>query len=410
MLRNQKIILLLAFNVLSSFADSFFYLILLSFVTETLALRDLIPLVSLSETLPYFLAVFIGTFADRTRQKRRSLIFSSLARLCIYGLITLLAATSSLFPFVLFACLLNIISDMFGKLAGNLLLPAIKLLVPQPALEQLQGTNAALGQIATIAGTLVGGLLYARWPLATLVFINVVIFTLTLLVSLVIVRKLQPIFVLLEETPPDAALHFMTEVRKVIRMGLHNAKLRSNLLLVAVMNGLLALTLPFVAMTHTGTEIALLLSTLQIVQVVCLICGNLQAGTLLKSVRLSGLTGLFFLCYLLFIGSLYFENSGTAGLFVGCFALVLGVITPKFMSLIITMVDAAHLGGFTGAVNTLVMLTPCLNTLILQVINALDSVHVVLFVYAVIACGGLRYAARLTMRERRLTDNSHVSN
>lgn len=383
---NKQISILIAFNGVSSFADSFFYLVLLSFVTQETALRNIIPLVSMSETLPYFLSVFIGTLADKTQHKRHSLFLSSVIRILVYTGITFLSMGSNLQVFVIAACLLNVISDIFGKYGGSLQIPAIKLLLPdEEKMEQIQGLNSAVGQIATIAGTLAGGFLFTRLSVTILLSINVALFGLVLLLTIGLLYQFKRIYHEIEAQRQEADFKFLPELKETIKLVFQTKGLRIKLLLVSMTNCLLSLTLTIVSMRASGQKIAGQLSLIQTLQIIFMIAGSILVGSVFKKTRLSSLFTLFFGSYLLFLILLFFQHASLATLLVAVFALALGMITPKLMTLIISSVNVKNIGGFVGAINTLIMLAPFINTLILQLLTPVMTVTHIIGLYIIVA-------------------------
>jgi MFS family permease len=389
----KQIITLISFSGLSSFADSFFYLVLLSFVTQNTAVKNLIPLVSISEIFPIFLSVFMGTLADRTYKKRKYLVISILVRIFLYLGITLFYFRTNIVIFVVSACLLNIISDVFGKYSGSLQIPVIKFLVSDDeVMERVQGTNSAIGQFSSIAGTLVGGFLFTRFKLGTLLSLNILLFSFLLLLTIVIIHQCSKAYKEIENEKAELVSHFFAELKTTIGYVFQTKGLSQKLLMVSIANGLLSLTLPVISLIASGRHISEQLSIIQALQIIFMILGSILAGIGLKKIKLIHLFIFFFIFYLIFLVGILFNNFLLSMILVSLFSLCLGVITPKFMTYVISIVSVKNIGGFIGAINTLIMLVPFMNTIILQILLPLIAVERIVWGYIVVTIVSLCFS------------------
>ncbi|KAF1299628.1 hypothetical protein BAU15_00440 [Enterococcus sp. JM4C] len=340
----------------------------------------MIPFLSISETLPFFLSVFIGTLADRTRRKSKYLFVSSAMRMGIYMGILFVYWQSNQFIFVVVACVLNVVSDSFGKYGGSLLLPVIKLLIPdQEKMERVQGLNSAVGQICSIAGTLIGGFLFTRITLTGLLIINIGLFSLVLFMTLGIVYRCQKIVETIE-VATVGEFNFLGELKSTIRLVFKNKKLGRELFLIAITNLLLSLTLPIVSLLSSGETVSGQLSLIQTIQIIFMILGSILTGTL-KRVSLTSLFLAFFGTYFMFLLSLMFDRLTISLAFVALFSLSLGLLTPKFMASIISTVAVKNIGGFMGIMNTLIMFAPFVNSLLLQLLIPIVTVKTLIIIY-----------------------------
>ncbi|WP_274515437.1 MFS transporter [Enterococcus casseliflavus] len=378
---------------MSSFSDSFFYLVLLSFVTQQPTVKNLIPLVSISETLPFFLSVFIGTIADITYKKRKYLIASILVRIFLYLVITLFYFRTNVFAFVVSACLLNIFSDVFGKYSGSLQIPVIKFLISDDVtMERVQGINSAFGQISSIAGTLVGGFLFTRVKLEILLSLNILLFGFVLLLTIIIIYQCNKIYKIIEAEKAEIVFHFLTELKTTIQLVFQIKGLRQKLLFVSIANGLLSLTLPVISLIASGQHISEQLSIIQTLQICFMILGSILAGIGLKKIKLIHLFILFFIFYSFFLVGLLFNKILLSMIFVSLFSLCLGMITPKFMAYVISIVSVKNIGGFIGAINTLIMFIPFMNTVLLQILLPLMDVEKIVRGYIMVTTVSLGFS------------------
>lgn len=381
----KQLTTLIGFNVICSFSDSFFYLVLLSFVTQESHLRNLIPLVSMSETFPYFFSIIIGTLADRTKNKRKSLLRSSVIRIVTYFVILLFYLKTNIFLFIIVTCCLNIVSDICGKYASSLQIPLIKLLIQdETKMEQLQGINSAVGQISTIAGTLVGGILFTKLSLGSLLMINIFMFFLSLVMTICIIHQCKKIYEQIEVERKKINNNFIVEVKSTIRIIFRIPNLKSELILISIMNILLSVTLVVVSMMFSGKNISGQLSIIQTLQILFMVFGSVLSGIAFKKISLLYLLPFFFLSYFTFLISLLLNTFWLALISIALFSLILGVVTPKFMASIILNVDEKNIGGFVGIVNTLIMLGPFLNTILLQILSPVLGIITIIYLYILV--------------------------
>ncbi|EEV37811.2 hypothetical protein ECBG_00080 [Enterococcus casseliflavus EC20] len=259
-------------------------------------------------------------------------------------------------------------------------------------MERVQGINSAFGQISSIAGTLVGGFLFTRVKLEILLSLNILLFGFVLLLTIIIIYQCNKIYKIIEAEKAEIVFHFLTELKTTIQLVFQIKGLRQKLLFVSIANGLLSLTLPVISLIASGQHISEQLSIIQTLQICFMILGSILAGIGLKKIKLIHLFILFFIFYSFFLVGLLFNKILLSMIFVSLFSLCLGMITPKFMAYVISIVSVKNIGGFIGAINTLIMFIPFMNTVLLQILLPLMDVEKIVRGYIMVTTVSLGFS------------------
>ena len=80
-LKNKIYVSVMIADIISNFGDVLYYLALLNYVVQIKESELAIALVSVSETLPILLAFVLGFFADRSKNRIKSIISTLLIRM-----------------------------------------------------------------------------------------------------------------------------------------------------------------------------------------------------------------------------------------------------------------------------------------------------------------------------------------
>ena len=171
---NRNLLLLITGNSISVFGSGLFLVVLFLFLKDLAGSASIIGLLQFLAFLPgILLSPLSGALAD-SLDKKRILIFSDTIR---GFLMVFLAAVGFLGRMRIWILLLTTVSLSIG---GTLFLPSVNSLIPTlVSRSRLKGANAVRGafvQIANLAGSAIGGILYMTIGPALIFLINGITF------------------------------------------------------------------------------------------------------------------------------------------------------------------------------------------------------------------------------------------
>lgn len=374
---------LLHYTFLSSFSDSFFFLILLVYTTSTTQNPILISLVTLSEMIPYVFSSFLGVLADKVNKRRAALYLSVLVRSISYVIVFVLLFLTidvSIESIIVCIVIINVVSDSFGKFSGSLLLPYIQDQFQGDEMEKAQGLHGAIGQSGIVLGNIIGGILYSYVPIAFLPLINVGAF----LLLIIVISKIEK-FISLDSKAVDNGLNsFLKQFVSSLRPIKQNKTVIFLLFLIGGINGSLGVILPLFLQVEIKNSLPFLISSIQIVLVICVIIGNILSFKILKQVSLDALIKMCYFTTLIVLVCIskmslipFFITLCFLGLFVGA-------MMPKLNSRIMEEFERTAIAGVAGTITTILMIFPTLFAAILSVLSGsveTQGIIVMLFSY-----------------------------
>lgn len=354
---------LLTSGAVSALGDSIYYIALLTYASRFPKPSLAILLVSLSETLPGVLSVFLGVLSDRTAAKARRLVATFWLRGGCCILIGLLMGLDSAWPLLLAIVLLNFVSDVTGRYAASLQFPFMVQVVEDRQLEQASGLNSAVQRVMGVLSQWAGSFLILWFSFRTLAWLNGATFAAGGIMLGLILKQLIQVEKAgapgAEEGPIPAKAPFWNQMKQSIVLLTANKRVFPVVIQVTLVNAaLFPLSALFSMYVAAGggfvvRSFSFSIALFSTVGSVGVILGNLASAGLCKNTALRKIIGWSYGSVLGYCAGLFLHMPVLALFMYTLACACVGLLSPKYGALFARNVDRQQLASVTGASQTL---------------------------------------------------------
>ncbi|HEL1740342.1 TPA: MFS transporter [Streptococcus suis] len=353
-------------DVISNFGDTLYYLALMNYVLLLPDTKFALAMITASETLPILAGLFIGIWADKTKNKLDTILATLVARVGLYALVGLLMGFTPALWIVAVVCLVNFLSDLSGQYENGLYMPLSLRVLEAEDRETAMAFKNTVGGILMIVFRSSGAILIGYMSYQNLAFFNAG----TFLVSLAIIAGLRPAFAkLLKENPIQEADQTKTEAGFIKGVGqslkesyqaIQNIPvLKASILTISGINTVVSAVSPLVILAmkefsdfvivNSGITLALVFNLFS----VGYILGSSLGMAFFKHISLSNLlkccTGL---SITLFVG-FYLHNIYIVMATILVTTMTTGIINPKLYALIMNELPEDKLATINAGMGTI---------------------------------------------------------
>lgn len=351
-------------DLISNFGDTLYYLALMNYVLFLPDTKFALAMITASETLPILAGLFIGIWADKTKNKLDTILATLLVRVGLYALVGFLMGFAPALWIVVVVCVVNFLSDLAGQYENGLYMPVSLRVVAAEDRETAMAFKNTVGGILMIVFRSSGAILIGYMSYQNLAFFNAG----TFLVSLVIMAGLRPAFAkLLKENPIQEVEQTETEAGLVKGIGqsikesyqaVQNIPvLKASIITIASLNAIFTALSPLVVLNmkefsdfvivNAGTTVALI----SILFSVGSILGSSLGMAAFKNVSLINLLKFSTLMPVLLFLGIFLHNiyMVLAVLFVT--AMTLGIFNPKMNALVLNELPEDKLATVGGGID-----------------------------------------------------------
>jgi hypothetical protein len=354
---------LLSSGAVSALGDSIYYIALLTYASCFPHPSRAILLISLSETIPGVLSIFLGVLSDRTAEKAHKLYATFWLRGGVCLLIGLLMGLDSSWPLLAAVAVLNFVSDLAGKYAASLQFPFMVQIVEDGQLEQANGWNSAVQRVMGILSQFAGSFLILLCSYRTLAWLNGATFAAGGLILGLVLKKLvqveQTALKKGEGLPSPIRVPFSKQLKTSIQSLMANRQVFPVVIQVTLINAaLFPLTALFSMYAAAGNAFVVrsfpfTVALFSSAGSIGVILGNVAAASLFRRTSLNTIIGWSYgtvlgLCAGLFLQSPWL-STGMYTLACAC----VGLLSPKYGALFARNVEREQLASITGASQTL---------------------------------------------------------
>lgn len=353
-------------DVISNFGDTLYYLALMNYVLLLPDTKFALAMITASETLPILAGLFIGIWADKTKNKLDTILATLVARVGLYALVGLLMGFTPALWIVAVVCLVNFLSDLAGQYENGLYMPLSLRVLEAEDRETAMVFKNTIGGILMIVFRSSGAILIGYMSYQNLAFFNAG----TFLVSLAIMAGLRPAFAkLLKENPIQEVEQTETEAGLIKGIGQSLKEsyqaiqkiplLKVSILTIAGINTVFSAISPLVILSmkefsdfvivNSGITLALVFNLFS----VGYILGSSLGMAFFKHISLSNLlkccTGL---SITLFVG-FYLHNIYIVMATILVTTMTTGIINPKLYALIMNELPEDKLATINAGMGTI---------------------------------------------------------
>ncbi|NQP44127.1 MFS transporter [Streptococcus suis] len=351
-------------DLISNFGDTLYYLALMNYVLLLPDTKFALAMITASETLPILAGLFIGIWADKTKNKLDTILATLVARVGLYALVGLLMGFTPALWIVAVVCLVNFLSDLAGQYENGLYMPLSLRVLEVEDRETAMAFKNTVGGILMIVFRSSGAILIGYMSYQNLAFFNAG----TFLVSLAIMATLRPALAkLLKENPIQEAEQTETEAGLI--KGMRNSLkesyqavqnipvLKASIVTIASLNAIFTALSPLVILNmkefsdfvivNAGTTVALI----SIFFSVGSILGSSIGMALFKNVSLINLLKFSTLMPVLIFSGFFLHNIYVVLTVIFVTAMTLGVFNPKMNALVLNELPEDKLATVGGGID-----------------------------------------------------------
>ncbi|NQH27182.1 MFS transporter [Streptococcus suis] len=351
-------------DLISNFGDTLYYLALMNYVLLLPDTKFALAMITASETLPILAGLFIGIWADKTKNKLDTILATLVARVGLYALVGLLMGFTPALWIVAVVCLVNFLSDLSGQYENGLYMPLSLRVLEAEDRETAMAFKNTVGGILMIVFRSSGAILIGYMSYQNLAFFNAG----TFLVSLAIMATLRPALAkLLKENPIQEAEQTETEAGLI--KGMRNSLkesyqavqnipvLKASIVTIASLNAIFTALSPLVILNmkefsdfvivNAGTTVALI----SIFFSVGSILGSSIGMALFKNVSLINLLKFSTLMPVLIFSGFFLHNIYVVLTVIFVTAMTLGVFNPKMNALVLNELPEDKLATVGGGID-----------------------------------------------------------
>ncbi|HGO5511495.1 TPA: MFS transporter [Streptococcus suis subsp. hashimotonensis] len=352
-------------DLISNFGDTLYYLALMNYVLFLPDTKFALAMITASETLPILAGLFIGIWADKTKNKLDTILATLVIRVGLYALVGFLMGFAPALWVVAVVCVINFLSDLAGQYENGLYMPVSLRVVAAEDRETAMAFKMTVKSLLQIAFQASGAILIGFMSYQNLAFFNAG----TFLVSLAIMATLRPALAkLLKENPIQEAEQTETEAGLI--KGMRNSLkesyqavqnipvLKASIVTIASLNAIFTALSPLVILNmkefsdfvivNAGTTIALI----SIFFSVGSILGSSIGMALFKNVSLINLLKFSTLMPVLLFSGFFLHNIYVVLAVIFVTAVTLGIFNPKMSALVMNELPEDKLATVGGGIDT----------------------------------------------------------
>ncbi|MFM0794104.1 MFS transporter [Streptococcus suis] len=352
-------------DLISNFGDTLYYLALMNYVLLLPDTKFALAMITASETLPILAGLFIGIWADKTKNKLDTILATLVIRVGLYALVGFLMGFTPALWVVAVVCVINFLSDLAGQYENGLYMPVSLRVVAAEDRETAMAFKMTVKNLLQIAFQASGAILIGFMSYQNLAFFNAG----TFLFSLAIMAGLRPAFAkLLKESPIQEVEQTETEAGLIKGIGqsikdsyqaVQNIPvLKASIITIASLNAIFTALSPLAILNmkefsdfvivNAGTTLALI----SILFSVGSILGSSIGMALFKNVSLVNLLKFSTLMPVLLFSGFFLHNIYVVLAVIFVTAVTLGIFNPKMSALVMNELPEDKLATVGGGIDS----------------------------------------------------------
>ncbi|HFU4420729.1 TPA: MFS transporter [Streptococcus suis] len=351
-------------DLISNFGDTLYYLALMNYVLLLPDTKFALAMITASETLPILAGLFIGIWADKTKNKLDTILATLVVRVGLYAFVGFLMGFTPALWVVAVVCVINFLSDLAGQYENGLYMPVSLRVVAAEDRETAMAFKMTVKNLLQIAFQASGAILIGFMSYQNLAFFNAG----TFLFSLAIMAGLRPAFAkLLKESPIQEVEQTETEAGLIKGIGqsikdsyqaVQNIPvLKASIITIASLNAIFTALSPLAILNmkefsdfvivNAGTTVALI----SILFSVGSILGSSIGMALFKNVSLVNLLKFSTLMPVLLFSGFFLHNIYVVLAVIFVTAVTLGIFNPKMSALVMNELPEDKLATVGGGID-----------------------------------------------------------
>ena len=355
---------------ISTVGDTIFYLAFLNYVADASFAPLAILLITISETVPQVLQIFMGVLADFQHHRVLKYTIISFAKFVLYSIVALsLSGQSFSLSLVFFICLMNLLSDTLSYFSGAMLTPIFIRIIGKEHLTEAIGFKQSTVSLVRTISNILGGILLGILSIQFISWLN----ALTFLIAFVGILFIKNDLLKVEKT---ISYQEGLSVKSFCQHLIQSSKLIWNmdrvifiLFIVSISQAVINVTVPISTLflrnqpfldLQTGQSLALL-STLELS---ALIVGSLVSGYLKNTISIKTALYASVVIQLLLLVGFATVHFGLILLFSSLDAFIAGILSPRLQELVFKQIPEESMGAVQSSIGAITVVLPSLFTIV----------------------------------------------
>lgn len=409
-LKNKLYLKTLVADLISNFGDSLYYLALMTYVTEINNSDFALSIINISETLPILFTILFGFLADRTGNKIGMILKSLWIRVILYLSVAVVMNIKPSLFIVLFASVVNLISDTLGQFENGLFYPISNRLVKKSDREETMAFRQTVTSSLNIVYQSLGAFFIVIFSYSQLALINAFSFAVSWIIMLSLRRQLEVQYS--HKTPDKEMKKFyfvamFSEIVSDFKLSIHYLfrikNMKHALFIIPMLNGSLAIVIPLVVASLSKTSVLTIVNSATTISLlgICTVIGSILGGFLVltnktfKKASVGRLLKMNLIVILALFVSFYFQNIYMILLFTLLSSVFVSSLNPKIGTLIFNHIDENKLATIFGGMVTYFQLGDILSKIMFSILLIYLPYVYIICIYMMLITLSILYMLRV---------------
>ena len=355
---------------ISTVGDTIFYLAFLNYVADASFAPLAILLITISETVPQVLQIFMGVLADFQHHRVLKYMAISFVKFVLYSIVALsLSGQSFSLWLVFFICLMNLLSDTLSYFSGAMLTPIFIRIIGKEHLTEAIGFKQSTVSLVKTISNILGGVLLGILSIQFISLLNALTFLIAFLGILFIKNDLLKVEKTISYQEGLSVKSFCQHLFQSSKLIWNMDRVIFILFIVSISQAVINVTVPISTLfvrnqpflnLQTGQSLALL-STLELS---ALIVGSLVSGYLKNTISIKLALYASVVIQLLLLVGFATVHFGLILLFSSLDAFIAGVLSPRLQELVFKQIPEESMGAVQSSIGAITVVLPSLFTIV----------------------------------------------
>ena len=355
---------------ISTVGDTIFYLAFLNYVADASFAPLAILLITISETVPQVLQIFMGVLADFQHHRVLKYTVISLVKFVLYAIVAfLLSGQSFSLSLVFFICLMNLLSDTLSYFSGAMLTPIFIRIIGKEHLTEAIGFKQSTVSLVRTISNILGGILLGILSIQFISLLNALTFLIAFVGILFIKNDLLKVEKTISYQEGLSVKSFCQHLFQSSKFIWNMDRVIFILFIVSISQAVINVTVPISTLflrnqpflnLQTGQSLALL-STLELS---ALIVGSLVSGYLKNTISIKTALYASVTIQLLLLVGFATGHFGLILLFSSLDAFIAGLLSPRLQELVFKQIPEESMGAVQSSIGAITVVLPSLFTIV----------------------------------------------
>lgn len=355
---------------ISTVGDTIFYLAFLNYVADASFAPLAILLITISETVPQVLQIFLGVLADFQHHRVLKYTVISLVKFVLYAIVALLLSGQSFsLSLVFFICLMNLLSDTLSYFSGSMLTPIFIRIIGKEHLTEAIGFKQSTVSLVRTISNILGGILLGILSIQFISLLNALTFLIAFVGILFIKNDLLKVEKTISYQEGLSVKSFCQHLFQSSKLIWNMDRVIFILFIVSISQAVINVTVPISTLflrnqpflnLQTGQSLALL-STLELL---ALIVGSLVSGYLKNMISIKTALYASVVIQLLLLVGFATVHFGLILLFSSLDAFIAGILSPRLQELVFKQIPEESMGAVQSSIGAITVVLPSLFTIV----------------------------------------------